>query len=182
MKRQGLTLAELLISMSLFLLALTLCGRLAVLGMRSRAQGMDRNSEFRRIITLFHQLQQDLQNVRTVYQPDLSDFQPHQPGVDAEALVFSFTGSDGTPQVIGWSLSGAELTRTFYRPDFQPGLPVTQQPLPSTRQLRVPGLDRFVLQQQPPGPNFGAHLLQVDVRCAPPLKHELLTTLSLEND
>lgn len=179
--RAGHTLVELLLAMSLFMLALVLCGRLAVLGMRSRSDGMERNSEFRRIITTFHQLQQDVHQLRRLYAPDLSDFGVRRPGQDSRAFVFSTHASDGSLQVIGWSLREQELARTVYRPDFDPAVPASQIPQDRARQLSSGGIADFRLQQQPPGANFGSRLLTVEVVCAPPLQHRLLTTLSPEN-
>lgn len=179
MKRKGTTMIELLIACTLFLLALGLCGRLAVLGMRSRAQGMDKNSEFRRIITLFHQLQQDTQSAQTIYLPDLEDYASHQPGVNAAALVMRGYAPDGTPQVIGWRLQETELSRTLYALDFNPAVAATHVPLPQSRPLRSKGIERFSLQQQPPGPNYGARLLNIEIECAPPVKSRLLTTIGL---
>lgn len=180
MRRRGTTMIELLIACTLFLLALALCGRLAVLGMRSRTQGMDRNSEFRRIITLFHQLQQDVQSAQRVYLPDLSDFAAHQPGSGAAALVMRGYSTDGTLQVIGWQLHEDELTRTLYRLDFNPAQPASHVPLPDSRPLRSKGVAALRLQQQPPGPNFGARLLNVELECSPPVKIKLMTTIGME--
>jgi hypothetical protein len=178
--RRGTTMIELLIACTLFLLALALCGRLAVLGMRSRTRGIDRNSEFRRIITLFHLLQQDFQSMQSVYLPDLSDFGPHEPGSSASALVMRGYSTDGTLQVIGWQLHSGELSRTLYRLDFNPTVATTHVPLPEARPLRSAGVAAFRLQQQPPGPNFGARLLNIELECAPPVQLKLLTTIGME--
>ena len=45
---------EVLISGGLFVMALALCGELAVVGIRSRNQSMNKNGEFRANLTLLH--------------------------------------------------------------------------------------------------------------------------------
>ena len=79
MKRAGITFLEILVSGALFLLALGVCGELAIVGIRSRNQSMNKNGEFRANLTLLHQLQVDLKEVRGIYLPDLSDLAAHLP-------------------------------------------------------------------------------------------------------
>lgn len=177
--RSAHTLLELLISSALFLIVLTVCGQLAVTGVKSRQQGMDRNHDFRQIVTLFHQMEREVRSCQTLYLPDLSDFSPAQPGVTAPPLVVVVVDPEGQPQVMAWSWRQEELLRTQYRPDFDPSSPASQQPLAQTRQLKSPGIQGFRVQLEPPGPNFGARLIRLEVECAPPLKHRLITAIGI---
>lgn len=177
--RSAHTLLELLISSALFLLALAVCGQLAVTGVKSRQQGMDRNQDFRQIVTLFHQMEREVRSCQALYLPDLSDYNPTQPGVSAPSLVVVVQDPDGQPQVMAWSFRQDELLRIQYRPDFDPTTPASQQPLSQARQLKSPGIKNFRVQLEPPGSNFGARLIRLEIECAPPLHHRLVTTVGV---
>lgn len=177
--RRAHTLLELLIASTLFLLALAVCGQLAITGVRSRQQGMERNHDFRQIITVFHQLEREVRSCQALYLPDLSDLNPVQPGLTAPPLVVVVHDPEGQPQVMAWSWREDQLLRTQYRPDFDPGLLASQIPLAQTRQLKSPGVQAFRVQLEAPGPNFGARLVRLEVQCAPPLQHQLVTTIGI---
>jgi type II secretory pathway component PulJ len=171
---RGVTLVELLFSCSLLLLGLALCGRLAVLGLRSRNPAMEKNLQFRQIITVLEQLERDVRSCRRFYRPDLSDLAPHQ-----ETLVLSNYSTDGTLQVVGWRLDQGRLQRTIYNLDFNPSVAATHVPLAGSRSLQTTGVERFQMRQLPPGEHFGSRLLELEVVCAAPARHRLLTTIGL---
>ncbi len=172
--RRGITLLEVLISSGLFLLALVLCGELAMAGIRTRSRNSDRNGAFRQTVTLFHQLQRDLQDCKQVYLPDIQDLNAHQPGRDSAPLILRNLGPDGTPQVISWMLAGEQLSRTLYRTDFDPLLPATHLALADQRPLKCLGVGRFLLVLEPPGNHYGNRLLRVELDCAKPAQQKLI--------
>ncbi|MFN8606339.1 MAG: hypothetical protein U0931_02320 [Vulcanimicrobiota bacterium] len=175
-----MTILEVLFSGSLFLLALAVCSQLAIVSIRSRNQSMNKNGEFRANLTLLHQLQVDLKECRQIYLPDLSDLAPHRPGLDSPALVLSLPAADGSPRVLGWSLSGSQLRRTFYRPDFDPAVLASQVPLTDERSLNCEGIGNFTLQMQPPGQNYGSKLLRIQMDCLKPALQKIDVTQRLE--
>lgn len=163
-----MTILEVLISSGLFVLALALCGELAVMGIRSRNQSMNKNGEFRANLTLLHQLQVDLKEARQIYLPDVNDLAPHRPGQGSAALVLRLPGPDGSPRVVGWTTDSTELRRIIYRPDFNPAAPATHLPQPQERMLTTQGIGNFTLQLDPPGQNFGGKLLRIRMDCLDP--------------
>jgi hypothetical protein len=163
-----MTILEILISGSLFLLALAVCGELAVVSVRSRNQSMHKNGEFRASLTLIHQLQVDLRECRQVYLPDLTDLAAHRPGVDSAALVLRLPGPDGRPRVLGWNVQGSELKRTIYNSDFDPAVTASQVPAADQHALSTGGIGNFTIQMQPPGKNYGGKLLRVQMDCLKP--------------
>ena len=175
-----MTILEVLISGGLFLLALALCGELAVMGIRSRNQSMNKNGEFRANLTLLHQLQVDLKETRQIYLPDLNDLAAHQPGKDAAALVLRLPGPDGTPRVVGWNLENMELRRVVYKPDFNPAVPASHVPKPQERTLTTRGIGNFTLQLEPPGQNYGSKLLHIKMDCLDPALQKIEVTQRLE--
>ncbi|MBS2039949.1 hypothetical protein JST97_33495 [bacterium] len=175
-----MTLLEVLISGSLFLLALAICAELAVVSVRSRNQAMNKNGEFRANLTLLHQLQLDLKECRQIYQPDLSDLGPHRPGVDSSSLVLRLPGPDGNPRVLGWNVAGSELRRTIYRPDFNPLVAASQVPALNERSLTTEGIGHFTVQMLPPGQNYGSQLLRIQMDCLKPALQKIDLTLRLE--
>jgi len=179
-KRRGMTILEVLISGSLFLLALAVCGELAVVSIRSRNQAMNKNAEFRANLTLIHQLQVDLKECRQVYMPDLSDLAAHQPGVDSASLVLRLPGPDGNPRVLGWNVQGSELKRTIYNPDFNPAVVATHVPAPDQHTLTTGGIGNFTIQMQPPGQNYGGKLLRIQMDCLKPALQKIDFTQLLE--
>lgn len=180
MRRSGLTILEVLISGGLFVLALALCGELAVMGIRSRSQSMNKNGEFRANLTLLHQLQVDLKEARQIYLPDLSDLAPHQPGLDSAALVLRLPAPDGAPRVVGWNLADSELRRIIYQPDFNPLVPASHLPQPNERTLTTQGIGNFTLQLQPPGEHYGSKLLRVRMDCLRPALQKIDISQRLE--
>ena len=182
MKRstQGLTILEALIAAGLFLLALAICGQLAVMGVRARNQGMDRNSEFRRVITLFHLLERDIRACQDIYFPQPAlDFQAKQPGVLHASLVLRHLNADNVPEVAGWALRGDELSRVTYRPDFNPPVSASHQLLPDTKVSKSRGVESFIFRREPPGQHFGAQLVYLEVRCPKPLNQVIATRVAL---
>lgn len=175
-----MTLLEVLISGSLFLLALAVCGELAVVSIRSRNQAMNKNGQFRANLTVLHQLELDLKESRQIYLPDLSDLAPHRPGLDSPSLVLRLPAPDGTPRVLGWNVSGDELRRTIYKPDFNPAVPASQLPAPNERNLSTEGIANFTLQMLPPGQNYGSQLLRLQMDCLKPALQKIDLTLRLE--
>lgn len=180
MRRAGITLLEILISGGIFLLALGVCGELAIMGIRSRNQSMNKNGEFRANLTLLHQLQVDLKEARGIYLPDLSDFSGHRPGVDSASLVLRLPAPDGSPRVVGWNLVESQLRRTIYKPDFNPSLPATHLPQPDERPLTTNGIGNFTLQQEPPGQHYGSNLMRIEVECTKPVLQKIVMTQRLE--
>lgn len=179
MAQRGLTLLEILICAGLFSLALALCGQLALAGVRTRQQAEDRNGAFRQVVTLFHQLQRDIQQSRQIYCPDPDSLAVHHPGQGSSALVLRVVGEAGMPGVVAWTLSEGELIRRLYRNDFNPAWLITQAPLPGSQLRRSPGVKRFSLQLQPPGKNYGSRLLVVDLEFFDPVPQRLTSTLLL---
>lgn len=175
-----MTILEVLISGGLFVLALALCGELAVMGIRSRSQSMNKNGEFRANLTLLHQLQVDLKETRQIYLPDLSDLAAHQPGTDSAALVLRLPAMDGSPRVVGWNLANQELRRIIYRPDFHPGVPASHLPQPNERTLTTQGIGNFTLQLEPPGQNYGSKLLRIRMDCLKPALQKIDVSQRLE--
>ena len=178
--KRGLTMLEVLISGGLFILALGLCGELAVMGIRSRNQSMNKNGEFRANLTLLHQLQVDLKEARQIYLPDLSDLAPHRPGVDSAALVLRLPGPDGLPRVVGWNIENTQLKRMIYRPDFNPALAATHQLQPDEHMLSTQGIGNFTLQMDPPGQNYGCKLLRLRMDCLQPALQKIDIAQRLE--
>ena len=177
MKKRGITVLELLISSSLFLLALVICGELAVVGVRSRNHSMDRNSEIRKLVTAFQTLQRELKLAEFYYGPDLNDLAEHRPGLDAGSLVVGGRDSDGQPRVSGWRSDGQQLIHGLYRNDFHPTLLATHQLLSGTNQQRTAGVIQLKLRRLPPGEHFGGRLLWLEIESAPPLRQRLATTV-----
>ncbi|MBN9415763.1 hypothetical protein ABS71_06700 [bacterium SCN 62-11] len=175
-----MTILEVLISGGLFVLALALCGELAVMGIRSRNQSMNKNGEFRANLTLLHQLQVDLKETRQIYLPDLNDLAPHQPGKDSAALVLRLPGPDGSPRVVGWNIQDLELRRVIYKPDFNPAVPASHVPQPQERTLNTRGIGNFTLQLEPPGQNYGSKLLHIQMDCLDPALQKIEVTQRLE--
>ena len=180
MRRAGITLLEILVSGALFLLALGVCGELAIVGIRSRNQSMNKNGEFRANLTLVHQLQVDLKEVRGIYSPDLSDLAAHRPGVDSASLVLRLPAPDGSPRVVGWNLVESQLQRTIYRPDFNPAAPASHIPQPDERVLTTNGIGHFSLQLEPPGQHYGATLVRSEIECSKPVLQRIVMTQRLE--
>lgn len=175
-----MTILEVLISSGLFVLALALCGEMAVMGIRSRNQSMNKNGEFRANLTLLHQLQVDLKESRQIYLPDLNDYLPHQPGKDSAALVLRLPGPDGSPRVVGWNLEEMVLKRTIYQPDFNPTVPASHVPQPQQRELTTRGIGNFTLQMEPLGQNYGSKLLRIQMDCLDPALQKIDVTQRLE--
>lgn len=175
-----MTIPEVLISGGLFVLAVGLCGELAVMGIRSRSQSMNKNGEFRANLTLLHQLQVDLKETREIYLPDLSDLAPHQPGTDSTALVLRLPGPDGAPRVVGWNMRSNQLRRTIYKPDFNPLVPASHVPESNQRTLTTEGIGNFTLQLEPPGQNYGSKLLRIRMDCMRPALQKIDFSLRLE--
>lgn len=171
---------EVLISGGLFVMALALCGELAVVGIRSRNQSMNKNGEFRANLTLLHQLQVDLKETRQIYLPDLSDLASHQPGVDSSALVLRLPGPDGVPRVVAWNIESTQLRRIIYMPDFNPALPATHVPKPAERTLSTQGIGNFTLQLEPPGQNYGSKILRIRMDCLQPALQKIDISQRLE--
>ena len=177
--RHGSTLPEMLIGMTLFMLALAMCGELAVTAVRSRSHAMDRNGPFRELVTRFSLLEQDLTDADRIYAPDLHDYAPHHPGSEA-ALAVALRQSDGSPGVVVWMLRGDEWQRQLYRPDFDPAVAASQVPLDRTLPQKLSHVRAFTIRQLPPGANGGAPLLQLEVTPAEPLHETLVTCVSLD--
>ena len=157
---------EVLISGGLFVMALALCGELAVVGIRSRNQSMNKNGEFRANLTLLHQLQVDLKET--------------QPGVDSSALVLRLPGPDGVPRVVAWNIESTQLRRIIYMPDFNPALPATHVPKPAERTLSTQGIGNFTLQLEPPGQNYGSKILRIRMDCLQPALQKIDISQRLE--
>lgn len=168
-----------LISAALFLLALGLCGQLAMAGIHTRQRNTERNSAFRQTVTLFHQLQRDLQDCEGVYLPDLNDLAAHQPGQNGPPLTLRVTRGDGVVQVVAWKIDAETLSRTLYRPDFDPAASATQVPQPGELPLKSAGVERFLLQLEPPGQHYGNRLLRIELDCAKPAEQKLISTVEL---
>lgn len=181
MKRSAITLLELLVSNTLFLLALIICSQLAITSIRSRSQSLDKNTAFKAQITLIHQLQIDLKEAHKFYSPDLYDFALYQPGVNGQALVLCPDDKEGKPQVLGWVAQGNILKRTIYKPDFNPLLTATHLPSPQYHQLHCDGIGNFTIQMQPIGQNYGCKLLRIQLDCLKPAlqKIQILEYLQL---
>lgn len=178
-KRQGISFLEMLISSALFLLALGLCGQLAMAGIHTRQRNTERNGAFRQTVTLFHQLQRDLQDCEQVYQPDLNDLAPHLPGQNEPPLALRVTRADGTPLVVSWKVAEETLCRTLYRPDFNPLVVASQVPLAGEFPDKSSGVERFLVQLEPPGQHFGSRLLRLELDCAKPAAQKLISTIEL---
>lgn len=168
-----------LICAGLFLLALVLCGQLALAGVRTRQQTQDRNGAFRQVVTLFHQLQRDLQQCRQIYCPDLELLAVHHPGQGSPALVLRGVGEAGAPSVLAWTLNQGELVRRFYGNDFHPAWTATHLPLPGSQSRRSLGVKSLALQLQPPGHNFGSRLLLLELQTSETVPQRLTSTLVL---
>ena len=179
MTRRGLSIVEMLISSALFLLALGLCGTLAMAGINTRRQRMDQNGAFRESVTLFHQLQRDVQESKQVYLPDLDTLAAYQPGKTSPSLVLRLVSGEGNPEVVGWTLLDEQLVRTLYRNDFDPALPATQQPDPNSLAHKARGISRFLIQLEPPGKHFGSRLLRLELDCAKPADQKLVASQML---
>jgi len=161
-------------------LALALCGQLAIMGIRSRNQSISKNGEFRANLTLLHQLQVDLKEIRGIYLPDLSGLAAHRPGVDSPSLVLRLPAPDGSPRVVGWNLVHNQLRRTIYRPDFDPLQPANHLPQPDERPLTTNGIDQFILHLEPPGQHYGGTLLRIEMECSKPVMQKIVMTQRLE--
>lgn len=179
MNRRGISMLEMLICCSLFLLALVLCGQLALAGINTRRHSMEQNGAFRQTVTLFYQLQRDLQESRQIYLPDLNDLGPHQPGLDSASLVLRRVSGDASPEVVGWTLKGQQLSRTLYRPDFDPNVPASQLPLSNEIPRQVAGVGRFLVQLEAPGQHFGIRLVRLELDCAKPADQKLILSQTL---
>ncbi len=177
MRVRGITLAELLISSSLFLLALLVCGELALVGVRSRNQTMDRNSEIRQWVTAFQSFQRELRLGRTLYSPDLSDLSEKRPGIDAPALVVATSDASGQPRVSGWLMDGQQLVHVLYRNDYDPARPSTQQPMMGSVPQRIPGVVALKVRRLPPGDHYGGRLLRLELEPLPPHNQRLATVV-----
>ena len=127
--RSGLTVLELLISASLFLLALTIIGQLAVLGMRSKVTTEDKNVAFRSGTVALDELNRDLGHCEVIYSP--SAFTTAHPGQADAPLIFrtisSRTGS-AQPAVVSYRLDKRSriLERAFYDVGFDPAVSSSQ--------------------------------------------------------
>jgi hypothetical protein len=177
MKARGITLAELLISASLFLLALLVCGELALVGVRSRNQTMDRNSEIRQWVTAFQSFQRELRLARVLYSPDLSDLSEKRPGIDSPALVVATSDASGLPKVSGWKMDGQQLMHFLYRNDYDPARPATQQLLTGSSPQRIPGVVALKVRRLPPGDHYGGRLLRLELEPVPPHNQRLATVV-----
>jgi hypothetical protein len=170
---------EMLICSGLFLLALALCGQLAMAGINTRRHSMEQNGAFRQTVTLFYQLQRDVQQCQQVYLPDLTDLAPHQPGSNSSALVLRLLAGTGSAQVVGWTLNGQEWSRTLYQNDFDPAVPATHLPAVEGLPHKVVGVDRFLVQLEGPGQHFGHRLLRLELDCSKPAEQKLISSQKL---
>lgn len=148
-----------------------------MVGVRSRNQSMDRNSEIRKLVTAFQSLQRELKLAEHFYGPDLTDFNEHRPGLDAATLVVGGRDSHGQARVGGWRCDGRELIHGLYRNDFHPAFSATHQLLTGTRLERIGGVAHLKLRRLPPGEHFGGRLLWVELESTPPLRQRLATAV-----
>lgn len=172
--RKAVTLAELLIAVSLFMLALGICAELALVGIRTRSHAMQQNGELRQVVTVFQQLQFDLLASQRLYQPDVNNFQA-QSGV-----VLVRSDGDGLPQVVGWSWQAEELRRVIYQSGYDPLQPSTHNVLPEHVQ-RSRGVLSFELRRLPPGRHFGSSLVEIGLEYGRPVGQKFVTTLGLRD-
>jgi hypothetical protein len=172
--RQAVTLVELLISSSLFLLALGMCGMLAQSAVKGRNRTLDQNGEFRQSYTQLQLLQRDVLLARQIYWPDTRDYSSKRLG-----LVLRVAYPEGRDEVVFWSHLREEMIRQIYRSDYDPSSIPTHQPKPG----ELPKSSAHLLQTQqrflPPGENGGAGLLELRFTWGAPVHQELTSLVAL---
>ncbi len=149
MGRRGHTLIEALVTGTLFLMVLTMCGELAVRGMRIKNLTEDKNEAFRAATIALDGLNRDLLNCDAV-------LCQHE---DGEPLVLRSTGT-----VIGYRYDSREktLTRLLYQLDFDAD-DVTKQNLLEDPKTMATWVSDFQLSFRDPQLSYGARLVQVDL-------------------
>ncbi len=181
---RGHTLLELLISSGLLLLALALCGQLAVTGMRTKMATEDKNQVFRAATILLDEINREMLRADRVLLPPAiarftnygTDVHPGDPGVPPLVLRVETTPA----LVVGYRFDREERTvsRILYAPTFDPAVPGTHTPRFPPR-VMANWVEDFSVRALDPQATRGAPTLQVDFKLATQRKDVVSPNLRL---
>ncbi len=162
MTRRGVSLVEIMVCASVFLLAMVIMGELTVVGMRTRVKTEDKNQAFRSGTLLLEELSRDLTHCTAVLEPvDFSN------GTPVSALALETWSSRGTPgkAVVGYRFDSAkrQVVRLIYDPAFVAGAPATQVAGPDERPETCNWIREFQVRSLDPKTRFGTHQVRCDV-------------------
>lgn len=157
-----------MIAAALFLLALTVVGQLAIMGMRSKVTGEDKNMAFRMGTNALDQLNRDLTHCEEIYFP--TNLSTAHPGTaDATLVLRTESSRSGAPRpaVVGYSLDSKtrSLNRVFYEPDFNPANPGSQKvAVGDSVKTEAKWVDDFTVSALSPADHYGVRMVDSELR------------------